>query len=90
MTDILGPAERKGHKCDIDTDRTNKISEGHLGLESAAELPGSTHPRPAGDRLEDTGSCLPGPTQKDALGQRYFVHLAATLTKPREKCKDSH
>lgn len=36
--------------------------ESHLGLESAAELPGSTHPRPAGDSLEDTGSCLPAPT----------------------------
>lgn len=36
--------------------------ESHLGLESAAERPGSTHPRPAGDSLEDTGSCLPAPT----------------------------
>lgn len=83
-TDVLGPAGRKEHRCGTATDRTRSLSR--LGLESAAELPGRTHPRPAGDKLEGTGRSLPGPTQlyfcfqrEGCLRLRYFVHLTAAV-----------
>lgn len=94
MTDVLGPAGRKGHRYDMATVRTSKISESHLGLENAAELPGSTYPKPAGDRLRIN---LPDPTQLSLCFQRegcpctkVFCSPGATDTQPREKCKDSH
>lgn len=61
VTDVLGPAGRKEDRCGTTTDRTTSLS--CLGLESAAELPGRTRPRPAADRLEGTGRSPPGPTQ---------------------------
>lgn len=63
MTGVLGTAGRKGHRYGLATDRRRKLSERHLGLESAAKLPGRSHSRPAGERLEDTGRNLLGLTQ---------------------------
>lgn len=57
-------------------------SESHLGLESAAELPGSTYPRPAGDSLEDTGSCIPAPTQLSLCLHREGCPWAKVLCSP--------
>lgn len=96
MTDVLGPAGKKGHRYGIATDRTSKIFESHLDLESTAEFPGSTYPRPAGDSLEDSGRDQVPPNSpcasrgKGAIRLRYLVHLVAAVTQPREKCKDSH
>lgn len=97
MTDVLGPAGRKGHRYDIATVRTSKISESHMGLENVAELPGSTYPRPAGDRLRikvATYQILPNsPCASQREGcpcTKVFCSPGATDTQPREKCKDSH
>lgn len=91
MTDVLGPAGRKGHRYDIATVRTSKISESHLGLENAAELPGSTYPRAAGERLRIQVATYQVPPNspcasrgEGALVLRYFVHWQL-LTPSQEK-----
>lgn len=92
LCDRCPRVSRDGHRRGTTTSKSSESFD----PKSAAELLGRTHPRSVADRLEGIDLSLPGPSQlsfcfqrEGCLRLRYFVHLTATVTQSREKCKDT-